>query len=261
MKFQNVNNLLVFFVVLLAISCDSKPRVIESESTTEQVSVSSIPALQEASASPASEAAAPSEQHKVVVEEALNTERYTYLNVSEGEEKFWLAIPKMEVEIGETYYYKGGLLKKNFFSQEFNRVFETVYLVSNIWKQPTGDDAVLDDAFAQLQGGQQIPDLEVGDIQPAQGAIKLSELFSNKQKYNGQLVKVTGKCVKVNPMIMNRNWIHIQDGSGEELDLTVTTTENIALGAVVTLEGTIALDKDFGAGYRYDIILEGAVLQ
>jgi hypothetical protein len=62
-------------------------------------------------------------------------------------------------------------------------------------------------------------------------------------------------------MIMNRNWIHIQDGTGDKLDLTVTTTENIALGSVVTLKGTIALDKDFGAGYRYDIIMEGAVVQ
>jgi hypothetical protein len=62
-------------------------------------------------------------------------------------------------------------------------------------------------------------------------------------------------------MIMNRNWIHIQDGTGDQLDLTVTTTENIALGSVVTLKGTIALDKDFGAGYRYDIIMEGAVVQ
>ena len=59
-------------------------------------------------------------------------------------------------------------------------------------------------------------------------------------------------------MIMNRNWLHIRDGSGKNLDLTVTTTEHIPLGAIVTLQGVIALDKDFGAGYRYDVILEGA---
>ena len=71
----------------------------------------------------------------------------------------------------------------------------------------------------------------------------------------------TGKCVKVNPMIMGRNWIHLQDGSGDNLDLTITTTENIPVGHVITLEGTIALNKDFGAGYKYDIIMEEAVLQ
>lgn len=62
-------------------------------------------------------------------------------------------------------------------------------------------------------------------------------------------------------MIMNRNWVHLQDGSGEGLDLTITTTENIPLGAIITLEGTIAMNKDFGAGYQYDIIMEGAVLR
>ena len=60
---------------------------------------------------------------------------------------------------------------------------------------------------------------------------------------------------------MNRNWIHLQDGSEEGLDLTVTTTELVRLGDIVSLEGTIVLDKDFGAGYRYDIIMESAVLQ
>ena len=55
--------------------------------------------------------------------------------------------------------------------------------------------------------------------------------------------------------------MHIQDGSEEGLDLTVTTEENIALGAIVSLEGVITLDKDFGAGYRYDIIMEKAMLK
>ncbi len=59
---------------------------------------------------------------------------------------------------------------------------------------------------------------------------------------------------------MNRNWIHLQDGTADKNDLTVTTAENISLGGIVTVEGTIALNKDFGAGYRYDLIMEGAVV-
>ena len=62
-------------------------------------------------------------------------------------------------------------------------------------------------------------------------------------------------------MIMGRNWVHLQDGSGKNLDLTVTTMENIPLGAILTMEGTIATNKDFGAGYKYDIIMEGAELK
>jgi hypothetical protein len=63
-------------------------------------------------------------------------------------------------------------------------------------------------------------------------------------------------------MIMNRNWIHLQDGSLKDktVDLTITTTENIALGSIVAVEGIITLNKDFGAGYKYDIIMEDATL-
>ena len=57
---------------------------------------------------------------------------------------------------------------------------------------------------------------------------------------------------------MGRNWVHFQDGSGEGLDLTVTTQTEIPLGSVLTVEGVIALNKDFGSGYRYDILMEGA---
>ena len=96
---------------------------------------------------------------------------------------------------------------------------------------------------------------------PVEGSIKLAELITDPQKYQGKVVKITGKCVNVNPMIMERNWVHIQDGSGDNFELTVTTNENVLLGTVVSLEGTIALNKDFGAGYRYDIIMENAVLK
>ena len=255
-------NFLFIIAALLAYSCDSQPKIIQSEeeksNATANVDPNSIPAfndlprLKEVS----------SDEHEVVVEKVLNTERYSYLKVNEHGEKFWLAISKREIEVGDTYYYKGGLLKRNFFSQEFNRVFETVYLVSNIWKKTnkTASDAASDEALTNVHARHPTPDLKVENIKHAESAVKLTDLFSNKVKYANQTIRVTGKVVKVNPMIMNRNWLHLQDGSGEGLDLTVTTLEKIPLGAVVSLEGTIALDKDFGAGYRYDIIMEGAIL-
>jgi ribosomal protein S17 len=71
-----------------------------------------------------------------------------------------------------------------------------------------------------------------------------------------------GKVTKVNNQIMNRNWIHIQDGSSSDktIDLTVTTNNEVKLGDVVVVKGTITLSKDFGAGYFYDIIMESATV-
>ena len=34
--------------------------------------------------------------------------------------------------------------------------------------------------------------------------------------------------------------------------LTATTTETAAVGDVVTISGKVHLDRDFGAGYKYD---------
>lgn len=243
--------------MLMATGCNSGPKVIESEpaeETAEGQSAGGDFSFQNAPTAPVNDAG---QMREVVVAEKLDTDRYTYLRVKEGSSEFWIAISKREVEVGQTYVFKGGLLKKNFYSQEFNRQFETLYLVSEFQKKGgDGSEAELDAGFAQMAS----PTVKSGEITHAAGAVKLGELFANKSKYAGKEILITGKCVKINPMIMNRNWVHIQDGTGQKTDLTITTTENIQPGSVVTLKGTIALDKDFGAGYRYDIIMEGAVV-
>jgi hypothetical protein len=90
--------------------------------------------------------------------------------------------------------------------------------------------------------------------------VKLSELFANKANYAGKKVKITGQVIKFSPEIMNKNWVHLQDGteSNGSFDLTVTTMETVAVGAVVTFEGVLAVEKDFGYGYKYDVLLEEA---
>ncbi|NUO02562.1 MAG: SH3-like domain-containing protein [Saprospiraceae bacterium] len=245
-----------FILLVLALSaCNSKPKVIEAESDGAK---SDAPIFQEAPlVQGGNTPATPQEEHTVVVEEAMNTERYSYLRVKENGQEFWIAISRRDVKIGGTYNYRGGLLKKNFQSQEFNRVFETIYLVSD-FRDPA-ESAGSGSAMTSTQPAAVAE--PPTSVTPAAGAIKISELIANRAKYDGKVVKVTGKCVKVNNMIMGRNWIHLQDGSGKNLDLTVTSTESVPLGAIVTLEGTFGLNKDFGAGYRYDYIVEGAVLK
>ncbi|MAT53473.1 MAG: hypothetical protein CMN32_03260 [Saprospirales bacterium] len=196
--------------------------------------------------------------HQVEAKETFDSERYTYVRVAEGDEEYWVAISKQPVEVGKKYVFQKGLMKKNFFSPEFNRVFETLYLVSDF--RPMGGTNQAEDVLSALQSGDVLK-VDPNQITRPEGSVPLSELFENMSKYNGKQIVVTGKVVKVNPMIMGRNWIHIQDGTVEGKDLTVTTMENIPLGHVVSFEGTIALNKDFGAGYRYDIILEGAVVK
>jgi hypothetical protein len=64
---------------------------------------------------------------------------------------------------------------------------------------------------------------------------------------------------------MGKNWLHVRDGSGSKAakdnDLTVTTDVVAKVGDVVTVTGTVSVDKDFGAGYAYPVIVENAKLK
>ena len=243
-----------FFLFLLSFllitACSDQPKVIES--TTD----AAAPAAGESVLDQINAGASASAEHQVEVKEVLHTEKYTYLSVTEGEDTYWIAIPRSEVAVGDRLIYRGGLKKQNFLSREYNRVFETLYLVSDIRKLGAPGTAA---------AGGDIPEghptiAPPTAITPAAGAITIGTLTADPKKYAGKTVRITGKVIKVNPMIMNRNWIHLQDGTGDNYDLTVTTNENIPLGAIVTVEGTIALDKDFGAGYRYELIMEEAMV-
>lgn len=92
----------------------------------------------------------------------------------------------------------------------------------------------------------------------------LQELFSKKELYANKSIIINGKVTKINNSIMNRNWIHISDGTQfeENKSLTITTLDTVAVGDLVTFKGTLVLNKDFGYNYVYDIILEqGKLLQ
>ncbi len=93
----------------------------------------------------------------------------------------------------------------------------------------------------------------------------VAELFAKAASLNKQKVTVRGQVVKVNPNIMGRNWIHIQDGTGDPAkntyDLVVTSADTAKVGDIISAEGTLAANKDFGFGYKYDVIVEDAVLK
>ena len=59
---------------------------------------------------------------------------------------------------------------------------------------------------------------------------------------------------------MKKNWIHIQDGTefDGKFDLTITTDQEVKVGDKISVEGNVHLDKDFGFGYFYDVIVEDA---
>ena len=103
----------------------------------------------------------------------------------------------------------------------------------------------------------------LGSIPKAQNGT-IAEIYKEKTSLKGKEVSVSGKVMKFTPMIMGRNWIHLQDGSGDQkqqnFDLTITLKQPVKVGDVVTLKGKLGLDKDIGSGYFFPVIIEDAVL-
>jgi hypothetical protein len=187
-----------------------------------------------------------SESYQVKAIEVLQTSKYSYLWV-EGEgdglsvgEPYWIATLKNDFIAGEEYVYTGRLFKEDFESKEFGRVFDQIYLVSFIEKtNPTNPTTPINATV--------------------EGVVSIAEIVSNAGIYAGTKVKVQGKVVKVNDAIMDRNWIHLVDGSADDYDFVITSNVSVPVGLTVAFEGLISTNRDFGAGYKYELLMEDAV--
>ena len=196
--------------------------------------------------------------HQVTVKEVLNANAYTYLLVTEGEKEFWIAVPKSDVKVGKTYTYEGGMEMKKFESKDLKRTFDSVFFVEGL----TDPDASKV-TETTIDPKNMIPDTELSKgITLAKGAISLHDLFSGRDKLEGKTVFLTGKVVKFMPDIMSKNWIHLQDGTSFNgfNDITVTTLEKVKVDEIVTLKGKVVLNKDLGSGYKYDVLIEDALV-
>jgi hypothetical protein len=209
---------------------------------------------------PAAQMAVPAaNMHTVVAKDVIQTSGYTYLLLTEEGKEYWAAVSRFEAEKGKTYYFQDGMEMTNFKSKELNRTFESIQFIMELSDQP-----IQEKKQEQLttKGKQSIERIDGIKVEPVSGGVKISDAFAGKGNYAGKTIKITGQVVKFSPEIMSRNWVHIQDGSESNgsFDLTITTMETVAVGTVVTFEGVLAVDKDFGYGYKYDVILEDSKL-
>ena len=204
--------------------------------------------------------AAKSDVHKIVVKEAVDGGNYTYLNVDENGQNYWMAVASIPVIVGDTYYYDGGMVMKDFESKQLNKTFDEIVFVNTVRTTEVLTE-VATEAENQHVAAPAVIENDLKIERPKNG-ISLAELFSAKKSFSGKSIIVKGKVVKVNNGIMDKNWVHIVDGTQFEnqSDLTITTMETVNIGDIVTFKGIIVLDKDFGQGYVYDILLEEAKL-
>lgn len=194
--------------------------------------------------------------HVVEVIEHTNASSYSYLKVEEKDKEYWIAVPQMEVKEGDILFFTKSMEMKNFHSETLNKTFESILFVDDISKTPH-----------KVSGNMPHPNVqskrEEVKVEPLEDGYTIAKIFDEKESLAGKKVKVKGKVVKYNAGIMDRNWIHIQDGTGEQgkHDLVVTTTTTVQMGQIIVAEGTVAIDKDFGSGYVYSVILEDSEIK
>lgn len=186
---------------------------------------------------------------------------YSYLYVSEGEETYWLAAPKLlDIKKNQTYYYVKGATMYNFESKDLDTVFESIVFVENLQLTAISDHQLLNTPAENHVANTKTAKEDI-HIEPLEDGVSIENLFSHMKKYDGKKVKIKGVVVKYNPGILDANWLHIQDGTShkDNNDLTITTQDEVNVGDTVIFEGTIKLNQDYGAGYSYELIMVSAV--
>jgi hypothetical protein len=254
------------FVVLSAVAALSLTTVAACRGTG---TTKSAPEAAQAAASvtPAADKKGDPNAFTGTVVETMNSGGYTYARLqAAGKDDVWIAAREFQTQSGDRLTVGLDMPMQNFESKTLKRTFPLVYFVGGVTRdgQRLDNPAGMPGATPALMTSH-APAAVPASVEPVAapaGGMAIADVWTKRTTLAGQSVTVRGKVVKLNEQILGRNWIHLQDGSGtaenRTNDLTVTTSDGVKLGDVVTLQGVLAIDKDFGAGYAYGAILENA---
>jgi len=267
-------------VVALALGgCVKERGVIQKSAGPEGAAASPAEASAKAGAEGGEPGAAVSFTGAIV--ETMDASSYTYVHLKaiDGSE-VWVAGPKTTVSVGQVLSIKGGFEMKGFKSSALDRTFERLIMVQSLGgpdaakaapvpaeEAPAAAPHGMGGDVAQAPGAPSVPStVAAGSVAKAEGDTgrTVAEVYAQATDLNGKSVAVRGVVVKASNGIMGRNWIHLQDGTGTaekgDHDLTLTTDATAKVGDRVLATGTLAADRDFGAGYRYKAIVEQATV-
>jgi len=201
---------------------------------------------------------------------------YKYLKIQEQGKQTWVAIANAPVAVGDKIGFDKKTMMKDFESKTLKQKFKEIYFASDVYlpQKSTGPKSMKDmlglnpktkDPHAGMgRGMTSEPEVET----PARPFVKkdaytVEEIHMWRKDLKDQNITLEGTVFKVSRGIMKRDWVHIGDGSGNEQKLTddlvfTAPSTTIKSGDKVSATGKIAVDKDFGYGYFYKVIIEDA---
>ena len=197
--------------------------------------------------------------------ERIDAPAFSYLRLQTSAGEVWAGVPLATVEKGTQVTVYDATPMKDFESKGIKRKFALVYLGTLTpagTARQTGAQALQSNPHGQAR--QVVAEVKAGSIPKATSsdARTVAELWDQRTALNEKAVTIRGKVMKFNGNVLGRNWVHLQDGTGDSAkgthDITVTTKDELAPGEVTTIKGIVRLDKNFGAGYVYALIVEDA---
>lgn len=200
--------------------------------------------------------------------ETISAASYTYLRLQTKSGERWAAVPASTLATGTTVTIEQPLKMQGFKSKTLDRTFPVIYFgrIAGQGSTAAGQPAkpTRPASGSQPIKANQPAAAPSAPVKAAPGATQIAQIHKTASQLSGKSVKVTGRVVKFSAQILKRNWAHLQDGSGTaaagDHDLTVTLQGQLKVGDVVTVQGVLRQNKDFGAGYKYAVILEEAVV-
>jgi len=217
-------------------------------------------AAEQAVENPALGAPVPAGMVRGKVAETMNSGGYTYVLLETDDGQSWYAARQADVSVGDIVQTDAGMPMHNFTSRSLDRSFDVIYFSGALMNLSAPPTASPEPAASPARAA--APAVADATAEPFEEGKDIAWVYANKDQLAGQSISLRGKVVKYNANILGRSFLHIQDGSGSAADgnndLIVTTSSEVTVGATVVATGNIILDKDFGAGYSYPVLMEDA---
>jgi hypothetical protein len=190
----------------------------------------------------------------------LDAGSFSYLRLQTRDGEKWAAVAKSPVKKGAEVTIQNVTVMTNFESKTLNRTFDWIAFGSIPGSGAGGDMAAMHAGIASATAA---TDVKVAKA-PGPDGRTVAQIVSGKAGLKDKPVAVRGKVVKFTGGVMGKNWIHLRDGSGSAADGTndilVTTKDEAKIGDVVLMKGVVRIDRDFGSGYSYQVLIEDAAL-
>ena len=204
---------------------------------------------------------------------------YKYLKIDENGTEVWVAIANAPVDVGDKVGYDKKTMMTNFQSKTLNQNFKEIFFASDVYlpqkvqrpksmKDMLGLSSAKKDPHAGMGRGMSPVEEEQKPAKPfvTKDAYTIEEIHMWRKELKDQIISIKGSVFKVSRNIMKLDWVHIGDGTGNEKKLTddlvfTATATTLKQGDKVIAKGKVIVDKDFGYGYFYKVIIQDATFE